>query len=177
MDLARDVMGHLHGEIDMDESWYDTAQICLNGHVINSSSGESPECNEKFCQTCGERIIRHCENCRQPIRGDYHVPEVLELWEYSVPSFCHNCGNAYPWTEARLRAARELSNELENLSEEERKVVKTSVDDIVVDTPRTTLAATRFKRLVSKAGKESLAAFRTLLVDIASETAKKTIWP
>ena len=177
MGLAREVMRHIHEGIDMDKGWYDVAQICLNGHVINWTSAALPQSNKKFCDKCGARTISTCESCGKDIRGAY-----LDGWDNTIhghhpAAFCHECGQAYPWTDAALTAARELSDELENLSEEERKVVKASVDDIVADTPRTTLAATRFKRLVSKAGKESLAAFRTLLVDIASETAKKTIWP
>jgi hypothetical protein len=47
----------------------------------------------------------------------------------------------------------------------------------VRDTPKTTVAATRFKKLVLKGGKELAGGFRDILVDIASETAKKILWP
>ncbi len=79
--------------------------------------------------------------------------------------------------EVKLKAARELSDELENLSLEERERLKKSLDDIVRDTPQTTVAATRFKKLVAKAGPVVADSFRKILVDVLSETAKKVIWP
>jgi len=96
---------------------------------------------------------------------------------YTPPSFCPECGKPYPWTEAKLKAAQELSDELDNLSLEERSLLKKSLDDIVRDTPETTVAATRFKRLVAKAGQVAADGLKDILVDIASETAKKLIWP
>ena len=79
--------------------------------------------------------------------------------------------------EAKLKAALELSAEVDNLTEEERDILKKSLDDIVRDTPQTPVAAARFKKLVGKAGKEAAQGFKSILVDVASETAKKLIWP
>ncbi len=45
------------------------------------------------------------------------------------------------------------------------------------DTPQATVATSRFKRLVAKAGKEAVEGSRSLLVDIVSETVKKSMWP
>ncbi len=92
-----------------------------------------------------------------------------------LPIFCHDCGKPYPWTEAKLKAAREYSDELENLSPEERDLLKKSIDDIVRETPQTPVAATRFKKIVAKVGKVAAQQLRKLVVDIASETAKKII--
>lgn len=36
---------------------YDTAQICLNGHVVTSMSETVPQRMRKFCEQCGEAII------------------------------------------------------------------------------------------------------------------------
>jgi hypothetical protein len=63
------------------------------------------------------------------------------------------------------------------LSEDERQMLKASLDDLVRDTPRTTLAATRFKRLATKAGKGGADAFKDILIEVISEAAKKLIWP
>ena len=97
--------------------------------------------------------------------------------ELKLPNFCPEWGKPYPWAEAKLKAARELSDELENLSSEERDLLKKSIDDIVRDTPQTPVATTRFKRLVAKAGKPAADAFRDILVDVLSEAVKKSIWP
>jgi len=94
-----------------------------------------------------------------------------------LPSFCPDCGKLYPWTVAKLKAAQDLSDELDNLSPEEREMLKKSLDDIVRDTPQAIVAAPRFKRLVAKAGPVVADSFRKILVDVLSEAAKKIIWP
>ena len=96
---------------------------------------------------------------------------------YELPSFCPDCGKPYPWTEVKLKAAQEVSDLPEDLSPEERELLKKSLDYIVRDTPQTPVAATRFKRLVAKVGKPTADAFRDILVDVLSEAAKKIIWP
>jgi len=179
----------------MSDGWYDTAQICTNGHMGNWMSISKPENNRKFCEKCGARNITNCPNCNVPIRGYYHkgrftleehnrrMLEVLNpppktILDYTtLPSFCPECGKPYPWTEAKLKAAQDLADEVDNLSPEERSLLKKSLDDIVRDTPQTTVAATRFKRLVAKAGQVAADSFRDILVDVLSETAKKIIWP
>jgi len=60
----------------MSEGWYDTAQICMNGHIINSMSKLHPEHNRKFCDKCGEPTITNCQKCNSPIPGHYHKPPV-----------------------------------------------------------------------------------------------------
>ena len=64
---------------------------------------------------------------------------------------------------------------LEELEPEEREILKKSFNDIVRDTPQTKVAATQFKRLLLKVGKTVAEQLRALVVDIASETAKKII--
>ena len=163
----------------MDDNWYDTAQICINGHPINCMSVSSPEHNRKFCRKCGAKTITHCESCGALIKGFYH-----DLWAsrpgnlswFTPRSFCDNCGKPYPWTEAKLKAAQELSDMLEDLSPEERGMLKKSLDDIVRDTPQTTAAVNRFKKLVAKAGPVAAEGFKKILLDLISETAKKAIW-
>ena len=52
-----------------------------------------------------------------------------------------------------------------------------SLDDLVRDTPGTTVAATRFKRIATKAGGGAASAFKEILFSVVSETAKKILWP
>ena len=58
----------------MSDGWYDTAQICMNGHVINSMSISHPEHNKKFCDKCGAPTTTNCPKCNTPIKGHYHPP-------------------------------------------------------------------------------------------------------
>jgi len=87
-----------------------------------------------------------------------------------------DCGAAFPWTERRLAAPRELASDLEQLSPEERERLIDTLPDLVRDVPMTQVSAGRFKRLAAKAGVEAGGAFRDILVDVAGETAKKVIW-
>ena len=96
---------------------------------------------------------------------------------YPRPSFCIHCGQAYPWTEGALQAAKSLADELEELSNEEKEAMKTSIEELVKDTPNTAVAATRFRRLMTKAGKSAAVAFERILIEVMSETAKKIIYP
>jgi len=162
---------------DRPDAWYYTAEVCLNGHVTNEQVELSPEVSRKFCDKCGEATITECPSCHVKIRGAYHVKGVLVVGRDKTlaPNYCHNCGKAYTWTEKKLKAAKELADELEGLDRVEKDNLKASLDDIVRDTPSTQVAATKFVRIMAKAGKGTAKVLRQLVVDIASETAKKII--
>ena len=110
--------------------------------------------------------------------NDILNPPPETILDYTtIRSFCDECGKPYPWTEAKLKAAKELADLLDNLNPEERNLLKKSLDDIVRDTPQTTVAVTRFKKLVAKAGPVAADGFRKILVDVLSEAVRKAIWP
>jgi hypothetical protein len=153
---------------------YDTAQICLNGHVITSMSEYRPQRMRKFCEECGEATITECQSCHQTIPGS--ALSGAGAFGYDPPAFCGDCGKPFPWTTRRLEAARDVVLEADHLSAEEQKELTGTLDDLVRDVPRTHVAAARFKRLAGKAGVGTANALRDILVDIASETAKKAIW-
>ena len=169
----------------MSDNWYDTAQICTKGHVINSQSVYRPEYNKKFCDKCGAPTITNCQYCNAMIKGYYHIKTDLSHeaiirmgWSQNpLPRFCPDCGKPYPWTEAKLKAAQEFSNEQVNLSLEEQEMLKKDIDDIIRDTPHTTVAATRIKRFLAKAPKAVADGLWFIIRDLVSETAKKIIWP
>ena len=162
------------------KSHQDVAQVCLNGHLINEKSKALPELNREYCERCGSPTITQCPKCNSNIRG-YDPSGFEEIgWpgeSYSNPSYCSNCGAAYPWTEAKIQAAREVVAELENIEPEERDILHKSIEDLVNETPKTELAAIRFKKAIAKSGKEAVGALKSILIDIVSETAKRIIWP
>ncbi len=159
----------------MSSKQYDVAQICLSGHVINAASLRNPHRNQKFCDLCGAETIDSCQSCGNPIRGNY-VRENRIFQNYSRPAFCLECGNAYPWTQAALDAARELADELDELTSGEKELLKGSLDDIVRDTPRTPVAATKFKKCAAKAGKVAADGLKSILITVVTESAKKMLW-
>lgn len=160
----------------MSDSYYDVAQICQNGHVINSMAHDYPNCNQDHCHRCGARTIAACPSCMTDIRGYYHVPGVIGFDHYAAPAFCQKCGKPFPWTVAGISAAEVLADELEGLTEEERQSLKKSLHDLIRETPNTRVAETRFKRLMRKAGKEGYESMRSILTDIVSETVRKTVF-
>ncbi len=154
---------------------HDIAQICANGHVITEAFNEYPGFRKSFCPECGAPTITSCQSCKTPIQGRYRLGGI-DTSTRKAPRFCHNCGGAYPWTEAKLNAARELSDVLEGLTPNDRELLKKSLDDIVRDTAQTPISAARFKRIAAKAGAGAAGALKEVLIDVASETAKKLIW-
>ncbi|MEX0975052.1 MAG: DUF2321 domain-containing protein [Bacillota bacterium] len=158
--------------------FYHTSQVCLNGHVITDRYDSSPEFRRKFCPKCGAATITACPSCNTPIQGDYEVQGVgvLSGRLTPAPTFCHNCGKRFPWTEARARAAQELIELQDGLSDDDRSVLKKSVEDIMVDSPQTAVAATRLKVFLSRAGKALAPVMEKILVEIATTAAKKTMF-
>lgn len=124
---------------------YRTGQLCLNGHWITESVETSPSLMAKACSKCGSFTITKRPSCGVNISGDYCVEglAVISFRESEVPSYCHECGMPYPWTEARLAAAKALIQEDEQTSEDEQNKLIEVLPDMISDTPRTQLAGTR----------------------------------
>ena len=160
----------------MSDSYFDVAQICENGHVANSMAHDYPGSNQEHCDKCGSPTIMDCPSCQTAIRGFYHVPVVIGGFDYDAPAFCYKCGEPFPWTAAALRAAVELADEFDGLTDGERVVLKKSLPELVRETPNTHVAETRFKKIMRKVGKEGYEGMRSLLTDIVSETVRKTLF-
>lgn len=160
----------------MESGTYHTAQVCLNGHTITSSIEWNPESTASYCACCGEVVVNQCPSCDAKIRGDHYVPGVAAFVNYSPPSFCFNCGKPFPWTTAKIEAAKELAEELDELQPNERAVLKTAIGDLSSGTPRTELAVHRYTNILQKAGSGAQKAMTSIMLEIASETAKKLLF-
>lgn len=152
---------------------YETALICLKGHVITSTIESSPESVTPFCTMCGSKTISSCPNCGARILGYHNIPGVIHAF-YDIPAYCHQCGKPYPWTEEKLKAAKELID-LAEIPNEEKQSIKDDLPELMVDTPRTAVAVTKVSIFLKKASREIAHALRDILIDIASETAKKSL--
>ena len=157
-------------------SEYYIAQICENGHVISSTLKNSSEQDQKFCHICGASTLIKCPQCQSPIRGKLFDMYGM-LADYEAPNYCLNCGHAFPWTENRLKAAHEFVQMQDKFSDEERQFFDKSIDDLVKDTPSTTVSASKIKMLLNKAGPPMAAMFREIIIDVVSETAKRILFP
>jgi hypothetical protein len=152
---------------------FDTAIICLNGHVMNPRSETLSRNNFKFCKKCGEPGISTCPQCSGKIHG---MKALGRGWApfLGPAAYCHECGKPYPWTERALAAARELI-ELSTLSHEEKSDYNAAIADLTKDTPKTQVALVKFKTLSIKAGTEIAKGVRDITVNIASEVIKKAL--
>ncbi len=157
---------------------YDEALICENGHLINESARGDSARNAEFCVHCGAAIATKCPACEAPIRGRYtgtyyardgmDAKQVIRgLRMRHIPRFCHECGEAYPWTKANREALAALVSTLDELTPDEREQLQKSIPDIIADTPKSAVAATWFKKAVTKVGQEA----RKLMVDVLSKVA------
>jgi hypothetical protein len=152
---------------------YYTAQICMSGHVILECVELMPEGREKYCSECGSPTTETCPGCSHPIRGVWRGS--ISTASMATPAYCVNCGAAFPWTAEKLAVAKEFADEIPELDTAEREQLKIAIDDLVSGGPKTELAASRFKRLVAKAGKTVGDALQRVVVDVVSETVKKTL--
>lgn len=155
---------------------FDIAQICLNGHVITEMAGGHPEYRKQFCTECGEQTIMACQNCNTNIKGYHHVPGVIGFFDYHKPKYCEKCGQAFPWTDRQLKAAKELIELTDSLNSEEKLELQSSITDLVKGGPQTVVAQAKYKKYIGKAGSEVAKGVRDILVDVVSETVKKAIW-
>lgn len=155
------------------ENYYDNAQICLNGHVISDVAGTHPVHTTPFCTQCGAQTKRTCQSCDAGIRGYYHSDIITGY--YRRPEYCHSCGAPYPWTERSLDALRQLAHEAKELTPEEQDQLAESFDALLTDTPRTEIAIARLKRFLPRIGSEIGDAIKQVLVNIATEAAKKQL--
>ena len=98
---------------DHSESWQDTMQVCLNGHVINAGFHKNPEYNKDFCDDCGEKTTTNCPNCDKPIPGDLQDTGVVSIgFPTPAPDHCVYCGKEFPWK--GKEEAERLEAEAEN---------------------------------------------------------------
>ena len=163
---------------DEPQSFHDVALICLNGHVVNDSSQTSPQFNAKHCRKCGEATIDKCPACQKSIKGEYHVPGVVVVGrgDPPAPSFCHECGKPYPWTERRLTAAKELADEMDGLTDDDKLKLRGALDDLAKEGPKTEPAKFRFKQIMKKVGGDGYEMMKKVVTDIVSESVRKSIF-
>jgi hypothetical protein len=153
---------------------YTTAAVCQRGHALTGDAERHPVA--KFCADCGAPVITACPGCGIGIRGHFVPPGVTGVsGRYTPPNFCFSCGRPFPWTTEKLAAARDLADELEGISADDRAKLKSAIDDVAGGGPRAEAGAARIKRMVGKAGSAVGQALWKLSIEVASEAAKKIL--
>lgn len=147
------------------------------GHLRNSDSEGHSAKNEKSCSICGSHVISACPVCKAPLRGAYYARKPMygsshyDLWSgtsskapivgytdhripsnVTIPAYCHNCGEPYPWTVARLQAFENIVDSLDDISPELKIKLKEFFPDIITQTPRSELAVIFLEKALQAAG-------------------------
>jgi hypothetical protein len=130
-----------------------TGVACLNGHVITAAAeAYSTRAATTRCKDCGAATIRICRECGVGIRGGRYTNRLDDRAEpeWAVPSYCHSCGAAFPWTRLKREAIEATIAELQELDATEREGLLAVVSDMVLETPKTAVAVMRWQRAFSK---------------------------
>lgn len=159
------------------------ATYCFNGHFVDApdptiNTREARQHSHKryiermqsgkraFCTKCSAETIHACINCKNEI-------ELQESGDR--PSYCGSCGKAYPWTESTLQAAQAYADEIENLTDDDKAMLKRSFPILTSDTAETPLAISRYKRLMEKAGPVASKAMWQIMTTIVTEGTKAAV--
>lgn len=153
---------------------HDTAQVCLNGHSINSSFYDYPDFNKDYCSNCGAKTITKCPNCDVEIQGFYRDSMVIASFE--PPKFCHKCGNGYPWTVNAIQTANDLITEFDDISEDEITILKDSIGDLIKAGPKAIIAEKRYNKTMAKVDSKSRDAMKEILTNVLNERVKKSLF-
>jgi len=174
-----------------NSSYFDIAQICLNGHIINGEYRKHPENNQVHCSRCGEKTITSCPSCGNEIKGDetlytpghskgvYGTVKPVTVNEHlfpmgDIPRFCINCGKPFPWTVRDSEQLYAIVDEVKALDPLEKANMKRSIDDLMRDTG-IELGKTHLKLFLQKAGKQVFESFKSVLISIISASVRKQI--
>lgn len=142
-------------------------QICKNGHLDKIVDGFTKP-TRPFCSQCGEQILSNCPNC-------CHYITTLISDDIKVPNYCFNCGNAFPWTQNLIDNAVEIISLDEELSENQKEIIKNAIPDLIIESSSTPVAQAKYKKYMSRAAEYVQEGTRNLLIDVVSETVKKSI--
>lgn len=146
--------------------------VCLNGHQ-RSIYADWNKPVKGFCTKCGKELIDACPHCNTVIKGYTSIDGVLDagIRNIPVPKYCEGCGKPLPWTAESEKALIELVN-LSQLDIQEKNELNTSIPDLISDTPKSYLAAFKWKKI----GKPILDFAHDTIVDIASEATIKLLF-
>lgn len=120
-----------------------------------------PSCNALYKSFCAEAPAN---------------PNAFATSFSAKPYYCHNCGAPYPWTQKILDNAVELLSLDDELDSSSKELIKSAIPDLIVDTPTTPIAIAKYRKGIANAGQIIKDSLRQLLIDVISETAKKTLF-
>lgn len=152
---------------------YHGATICLNGHILSKYEANF----QKYCSKCGTETYSNCTNCQSPIKGLREIEGAfIGNRPYNLHYYCDSCGSPYPWTQKILNNAVELLSLDEDLDDVSKELIKNAIPELLVNTPTTPLAIAQYRKGMIHAGQIIKDSMHQLLVDIVSETVKRSLF-
>lgn len=160
----------------------DSAQICMNGHVVNDLFSLRKDRNRPRCETCGEATIIHCTTCKRRILGTSYIPSgsggLVDSKAFERPAYCYSCGVEHPWTTKSKQVALELFLETseEKPTKEEGEQFQQALDEIAKNSPEASLATVRLKKQLMKAGKPAGEMLKNIISGLTTEAIKISLF-
>jgi hypothetical protein len=106
------------------ETIQDVMQVCRNGHVISDRLRSSLDEAQHHCDRCGALIQERCLTCGQELPGALLVPGLLPIGGRQPPTYCSNCGAAFPWAPKRRPHAADPRAAVEQLLRRLPRVIR-----------------------------------------------------
>lgn len=159
------------GRPQQREEGYDVMQVCRNGHRITAAAETLPHQRKPFCPDCGAQTIDACPECNFPIQG--YLKGILIVRPPGVANNCSHCGTAYPWRQEAIANAIEVVQM--EMDAADAAFVPELVNMVIIEAPRTEVAALKLKKLLGKLGRPAYDVSINVLSDLISETAKKAL--
>jgi hypothetical protein len=75
------------------------AQVCRNGHILNTSPNPEYIKEYEHCQDCGAEGIIECPECNDQkiIASEQNIP-TEDVSRGDLDLFCRSCGAGFPWS-------------------------------------------------------------------------------
>ena len=83
--------------------------VCRNGHVITDRLRGCPEQGLSHCDRCGAATVSCCLTCGLELPGALALPGPVPIGRLRPPSYCGQCGAAFPWAPRPRPAADPLA--------------------------------------------------------------------
>jgi hypothetical protein len=166
---------------------FDTAQICINGHLISTATETRPQSKRDFCDKCGVETICICPNCKKPIKGDYlgsdinekqnktNIHGLLDSLGFSIPQFCDSCGTSFPWFQQKPELVYEFVENIASLTFEQKTDFINSIVELIKETAKAPIAKIRLRNILSVLDKDISDNILELLKEILPKYAYNDI--
>ncbi len=154
--------------VEVRRSFYDTAEICKNSHIITLHYESKPVERKSYCPLCNAPTIHECPICHTAIQGCYHRgyidspsqgPDSYRGYcltikaQYVPPAYCYNCGAPFPWTDGLLAESSKIIEMMHELTPDQKKELKSIFPDLIADTSSTVSSSIKAGCLLNSVNK------------------------